>query len=961
MKHYTSKLSSYDDLTKLTTFGFRGEALSSLCALSKFHIVTAGASDGPKGTRLDFESSGKLKSKSVIASQKGTSVVVEDLFFNLPVRRKELEKNIKREYGKVLSLLHAYACISTGVKLVVSNVSAKGSKTIVFATNANSTTRENIANVYGAKALAALLPLNLKLEMSSSTTLDPNPVKQSVRSNSTAPEVRVEGHISRPVVGEGRQAPDRQMFFVNSRPCALPQVAKAMNEVYRSYNISQSPFIFANLKMDTNAYDVNVSPDKRTILLHDQNILLEQLKSELQAIFELHDQSVPQAQLSSKKVTPFRPLTIPAHPSGSSATVESTGQRSQNNAFSVEHRLKFNPSTFAGVHTVSAARNNDYSDDNDQSAENVVTQTLRASEAKSNNGQSHSSSDVDHSDDEAVEKSISNNIQDNLPRKTLAGDRFQQSVRDFNERVLGPTFDSHAKEIASSQLDDEENVPTLSQARRTNPGVVQNAFDKMRSKRSAMDTAIITIGDKTLTTTIGTPESKRRRIHKPKQYIDYGELPQSSPLFGRSIREFARPGSGPGNSKVPEDGQDEMNDDEINSDRSETDQDMTSSDRQSTEASDAEELDDRHQNTSSNREPPAVAKLDSDGEYLDETENRTREEEKIAKMIAHAEETAAKPTQDGLKRAGAAMKGRVRKDSTFQLACTLPISMAKIASAAKQLKNQYQAAIPNQQVGLDHEKGGDEDSPEERLSLTVSKTDFATMKIVGQFNLGFILALRPANNEANKASSDELFIIDQHASDEKYNFERLQTETIVQNQRLVHPKKLELTAVDEEIILNNPAALIQNGFLIATDESGDTPVGHRCRLTSLPMSREVTFDTRDLEELLALLGEQAGADTPRPSKVRRMFAIRACRSSIMVGKTLTLKQMEKVVRHMGEIDKPWNCPHGRPTMRHLFGLHEWQGWTEGDGRMGSGIMQSQKANWSTFVSNEKRKESSGES
>lgn len=126
LKHYTSKLSTYDDLSSLQTFGFRGEALSSLCALSKFHIVTARASDGPKGTKLDFEISGKLRGTSVIASQKGTIVAVEHLFYNLPVRRRELEKNIKREYGKALGVLHAYACISTGVRFAVSNQMSKG-------------------------------------------------------------------------------------------------------------------------------------------------------------------------------------------------------------------------------------------------------------------------------------------------------------------------------------------------------------------------------------------------------------------------------------------------------------------------------------------------------------------------------------------------------------------------------------------------------------------------------------------------------------------------------------------------------------------------------------------------------------------------------------------------------------------------------------------------------------------
>ena len=70
---------------------------------------------------------------------------------------------------------------------------------------------------------------------------------------------------------------------------------------------------------------------------------------------------------------------------------------------------------------------------------------------------------------------------------------------------------------------------------------------------------------------------------------------------------------------------------------------------------------------------------------------------------------------------------------------------------------------------------------EERLSLTVSKEDFSRMRIVGQFNLGFIIAVRERQMDSN---IEDVFIIDQHASDEKYNFERLQAETVMQVQNL---------------------------------------------------------------------------------------------------------------------------------------------------------------------------------
>lgn len=130
LKHYTSKLATYADLESLQTFGFRGEALSSLCAVSDLHVITSRADEAPKGKRLEFHHSGRLKGTQVVAAQRGTTVVVQNLFKGLPVRRRELEKNIKREYGKVLGVLQAYACISTGVRFVVSNQMPNGYATM---------------------------------------------------------------------------------------------------------------------------------------------------------------------------------------------------------------------------------------------------------------------------------------------------------------------------------------------------------------------------------------------------------------------------------------------------------------------------------------------------------------------------------------------------------------------------------------------------------------------------------------------------------------------------------------------------------------------------------------------------------------------------------------------------------------------------------------------------------------
>ncbi|KLO10376.1 hypothetical protein SCHPADRAFT_832663 [Schizopora paradoxa] len=230
------------------------------------------------------------------------------------------------------------------------------------------------------------------------------------------------------------------------------------------------------------------------------------------------------------------------------------------------------------------------------------------------------------------------------------------------------------------------------------------------------------------------------------------------------------------------------------------------------------------------------------------------------------------------------------------------------------------------------------------------------MSIVGQFNLGFIV-VRLRHEEDNQ-QTDDLFIIDQHAADEKYNFETLQATTRIDSQKLVRPRPLELTAADELIAIENADVLRENGFEISVandDEDRSRSSGHVSRVTlvSHPVSGKVVFDMKDLEELLELLQDQptpSNTETPskprrmvRCSKARAMFASRACRKSVMIGKALTKQQMTSVVRHMGTMDQPWNCPHGRPTMRHLVSLGG------GDLKMASAAYAQRPVQWANFT------------
>ena len=125
LKHHTSKLASFADLAQVSTLGFRGEALSSLCGTANLSLITSTASTAPAGTSLTFSRNGECIVGGKVARSKGTTIKVEKLFESLPVRRKELIKNAKREFGKALELLQAYALISTGVRFEVKNTTKK--------------------------------------------------------------------------------------------------------------------------------------------------------------------------------------------------------------------------------------------------------------------------------------------------------------------------------------------------------------------------------------------------------------------------------------------------------------------------------------------------------------------------------------------------------------------------------------------------------------------------------------------------------------------------------------------------------------------------------------------------------------------------------------------------------------------------------------------------------------------
>lgn len=553
-------------------------------------------------------------------------------------------------------------------------------------------------------------------------------------------------------------------------------------------------------------------------------------------------------------------------------------------------------------------------------------------------------------------------------------------VLDFNLRIAELQAATPSKQQQSSQSEDEDEIAASQPSPvKSTPGVVQNAFNRMRPRRDSVEVATITIGSKTTTSPLRPSYTKKQKIeHTPVDSANARSSLKSlsTQKFSSSMKVFAAPGTKPTVSdSMQRDELDQEEEANLSSSEPAVDDPVEEIDSEEGRSEQYEAEDPSLEDPEAECDEPGsklqadLEAQDSDSDYLDEEGKKAKEDARVAELIQLAEEQSAAPSENNVKRAIHLLKGGGQKDSTTDLVQVIQTTVERIDA---QLRSLERAMLEASQESYKEEPVTrlEDESPEDRLSLTVSKEDFSHMRIIGQFNLGFILAVRPSQTPikpnstpstlAKRASSaDQLFIIDQHASDEKSTFERLQSTTVVQNQRLVNPKPLDLTAIEEEIILENNTALLRNGFVVAMDTTGASPVGRRCKLLSLPMSKDVTFSVSDLEELIALLADSPPllgstatdlSQIPHPSKIRRLFAMRACRSSVMIGKPLSKIQMRRLVTRMGEVDKPWNCPHGRPTMRHVLGLGGWEGWREGDGVVGLGDeMGKSGVDWKGFV------------
>ena len=246
LRHSTSKIRKVEDLLESLTLGFRGEALASIAAVARVEMLTKPAK-ALTGIRYVIEG-GVEKVWEEVACPTGTTMLVENLFFNTPARKKFLKKPTA-EGAAITDLMQKMALGHPEISFRYLN----GKKEPTLFTPGKNDLKNCIYAVYGRELLDKMLPLQGEIALGEEG--DPEAANK---------KIRVRGFISRPQMTRANRT--YQNFFINGRYIRSALLEKALDEAYKDFIVpGQFPAVVLHLDMDPDALDVNVHPTKMEV------------------------------------------------------------------------------------------------------------------------------------------------------------------------------------------------------------------------------------------------------------------------------------------------------------------------------------------------------------------------------------------------------------------------------------------------------------------------------------------------------------------------------------------------------------------------------------------------------------------------------------------------------------------------------------------------------------------------
>lgn len=268
LRHSTSKIKSVEDLFTVTSLGFRGEALSSIAAVSQVELITKTNGDFT-GSRYLIEGS-KEVSLEEIGAPDGTTFIIRNLFYNTPARKKFL-KSAQTEGTYIHELMQRMILSHPDVafKFIMNNQ-------VKLQSSGNGNIKDIIYHLYGRDITKALLPIAHESEL-----------------------FKVSGFIGKPMISRGNRG--YELYFVNGRFIRSQILSKAIEDAFKPFLMQhQYPFTVLYFEIDSSLLDVNVHPTKMELRFSNQQELYREVQSILSAAL-VHRDIIPEVPVDTPK------------------------------------------------------------------------------------------------------------------------------------------------------------------------------------------------------------------------------------------------------------------------------------------------------------------------------------------------------------------------------------------------------------------------------------------------------------------------------------------------------------------------------------------------------------------------------------------------------------------------------------------------------------------------------------
>jgi DNA mismatch repair protein PMS2 len=987
-KHATSKITSIDDIYSGTglTMGFRGEALFSMACVSKQLVVATRTDAEELATKIVFGKDGLPvpDQQQQFARKVGTTVAVVEPYGSLPARRADLMRRIRGERTKIFKLIEAYGIFNVGVCFQLLDIVSSGSgsrEDTMLATSANSETlEETVSTLLGRKFLQSMTPVEVSFDSVLTRIYGENMYSWGVQGLiSTEPSVQQasQQHDKGIANNKKNNSPHQnrcvQYFCINGRVVELPKATELLRKLWKSFGGKKKPSAILSFTLPNEAFDINLAPDKQTVLLtHEKEIM---------ALIEQYVINLWSGSSSGV-------FAVSHVPTNEGVKIDGKGKDKDNEMEDDDddddedrqmHKRRFafvhDPAKAKMQHELDERRMNHENDhaeentpevtDNNESGDDTDNRVTAFQPSRSKEEPPHKKSKTN----DASTPDLSGNEPVAEFRRIVSGSEPDRSTGSTSaKRPLDQISDAQRREWINIQSkfrrrgsgedgDTSMQLEINALCTTSNVNVAPVSLDELdpapATKNSVNDHSSSQLPQKETTSKNGAlstnshlsnlkkfafqPESRgnsSRHASFSQPKISHMLEPTSSqkpvttesPAISSEALGRTEPVEGANRKKRP----------------SPVPADLDTEDSKGHSKKNDSERDPRETESSPEEDTPESPKV---------PDSVVKPEAIVWKAFQSTEQVCQSAREERLKMLQ-------RKHGIDMIRRTLAKESQKLSATID--KNTQPEEGPGNEVDKKVAFDGDEDDGGDNSStsapfIRISKSTFRNgMQVIGQFNLGFILA---------KCSRNHLWILDQHACDEKYNFEQLCKNTVIHEQPLIKPLHLELSPAEEACVLDHMDIFEANGFKFAFDPNA--PIRHRLSLKALPHSgahegrKAVQFGPSDVSALCSILTEGSSYDPgaggtgtegngmygnnavrrhasstssdgkkgdtadkilARLPKAIAMFASRACRTSIMIGTALSKREMDAVVQKLAQVDMPWNCPHGRPTMRHVAEL-----------------------------------------